>query len=205
VTEKFRSFGSFWEQLRDLPLLRSPQGWKLFLLLGIGIFLMVFAGSLVETHPPEPQVSNLESPLNQDDALSKNEQELENRLQEILGAVSGAGRVEVIVVLASGPERVFAQNVTKEERTVEEKDQAGGVRTTNEANEQGELVLLRQGSGNEGGPVLIKETRSEIAGVLILAEGAKNPELKEKLAQAVMTVLAVPPHKVTVLPREGGE
>ncbi|HAA89376.1 MAG: Stage III sporulation protein AG [Thermoanaerobacterales bacterium 50_218] len=203
MSEKLRDFGGFWEQLKDLPFLRSPQGWKILLLLGIGIFLMVSAGSLMENNPPETQSRNSGRGFEQEGKLSKIEQELAQRLEEVLGAVSGAGRVEVIVTLASGPEQVFAQNVSKEERTVEEKDQVGGIRTTTEVTERGDLVLLQEGSGKEETPVIIKEARPEIAGVLILAEGAKNPQLKEKLVRAVVTVLAIPPHKVTILPREG--
>lgn len=65
-------------------------------------------------------------------------------------------------------------------------------------------MLLQTVSGGKEEPVLIRAKRPEIAGVLVLAEGARDPGLREELVQAVITVLAVPAHKVTVLSKEGG-
>jgi stage III sporulation protein AG len=69
-------------------------------------------------------------------------------------------------------------------------------------NEQDNLVLLQSASGaNE--PVVIREVHPEIAGVLVLAGGASNPVLRERLIQAVETVLDVPSYRVMVLPKGG--
>jgi stage III sporulation protein AG len=68
-------------------------------------------------------------------------------------------------------------------------------------NEQDDLVLLQSGNGGSSTPVVVKELHPEIAGVLVLAEGANNPGLKEKLIQAVETVLNIPSYRVMVLPK----
>ncbi|MDH7576218.1 MAG: stage III sporulation protein AG [Bacillota bacterium] len=200
-------FVKWWEQAKgrkDWPGLGSPQLWRLLLLLGAGIFLLVYAGSWIhpqntparESSPPQKEEIVSEA------GLAAAEKDLERRLEEILSAVAGAGQVQVTVTLAAGPEHVYAKNTSQEKRTIEEKDQAGGTRTTTEINEQGNLVLVQQVSGGKEEPVVIKATRPEIAGILVLAEGARNADLREKLVHAVVTVLAVPPHKVTVLPKE---
>lgn len=188
------------------PYLCSPQVWRIALLVGVGIFLMVFAGSWLNPRPvPQTSETSLKASGNgfkQKNGLGTVEKELEARLEQILSAVAGAGRVQVTVILDSGPEHIYAQDVSKEKKTIEEKDQVGGTRTTAEVNERGNLVLVQEGSRGREEPVIVKTIRPKIAGVLVLAEGARSPELREKLTHAVETVLAVPPHKVKVLPKE---
>lgn len=198
-----------WVNFRDKKewrVLWSPQMWKLLLLLGAGIILLVYAGSWVNTQPKSGDTgthSTLnEGNVQQNNVLSVTEKEIEGRLEQILREVDGAGNVRVTVTLAAGPESIYAQNNSKQQRTIEEKDNQGGTRTTTEINDQGNLVLIQAVSGGNEEPVVIKSTRPEIAGVLVLAEGAKDPEIREKLARAVETVLNIPPHKVAVLSKE---
>jgi stage III sporulation protein AG len=70
--------------------------------------------------------------------------------------------------------------------------------------EQNTLVFSQGNSGGSDTPVVVSQTSPEIAGVLVLADGANDPVLKEKLVQAVETVLDLPAYKVIVLPRKGG-
>lgn len=200
--------GSVTEMWRDLvkryPFLRGPQMWQLLLVFGIGLLLLVFSGSWFSprSNPPasQPAPSVEEQPAAGDD-LTPVEEQLESRLAAILGAVDGAGSVQVTVTLKSGAESVYAQNVNKQDQTIQEKDQGGGNRTTNEVNEQDDLVLLQSANSGSNAPVVVKELHPEIAGVLVLAEGANNPGLKEKLIQAVETVLDIPSYRVMVLPK----
>lgn len=193
-----------WCRLRNgngQSLWRNPSLGKLLLLMGGGILLMILTGPMLSPRSQpvkqsEPQVSRSDSAR---DELSTIEEDLENRLEEALSSVAGAGRVQVTVTLASGPERVYAWNFNKQNRVVEEKDQAGGNRTTTESNEQDSMVFSQSTSGGRDDPVVITSKRPEIAGVLVLAEGAGDPHLRERLAGAVETLLNIPPHKVTVL------
>jgi stage III sporulation protein AG len=198
----------WWERLKnnkEWNLARSPGMWKLILILAGGLFLLIYAGSWVS-----PKEKSSISPGYQaaekkgEEGLSTAEKELERRLEGVLSSIAGSGDVQVTVTMAAGPEYLYAKNLSEQTRTVEEKDQSGGNRTTTEANEEENLVLLQTVSGGKEEPVLIRAKRPEIAGVLVLAEGARDPGLREELVQAVITVLAVPAHKVTVLSKEGG-
>lgn len=188
---------------KRLSLGRVSNLWWLLIMLGGGVALLILTGSFVNpsasntTHsePPKETVQN-------DDSLTKAEKELELRLERILGAVEGAGSVKVTVTLSSGEENVFAQNLNKQNRVIEEKDQAGGNRKTTEISEQGSLVFAETLNGGKNDPVIVKTKSPEVAGVLVLAEGAKDPELRETLAQAVETLLNIPSYKVTVLAKE---
>ncbi|MCL2616919.1 MAG: hypothetical protein FWD96_04665, partial [Defluviitaleaceae bacterium] len=56
------------------------------------------------------------------------EEMLERRLEGILRTVHGVGNVRVMITLAAGTHRVYAENVTRSEATVTETDSAGGRR-----------------------------------------------------------------------------
>jgi stage III sporulation protein AG len=178
--------------------------WQLLLVFGFGLLLLVISGSWFASRG-SPSVSEpapgVQAQPAASDGLTPVEEGLEGRLAAILGAVDGAGSVQVTVTLQSGAENVYAQNVNKQDQTIQEKDQSGGNSTTNEVNEQDDLVL-QSGNGGSSTPVVVKELHPEIAGVLVLAEGANNPDLKEKLIRAVETVLDIPSYRVMVLPKE---
>lgn len=178
--------------------------WQLLLVFGVGLLLLVVSGSWFSPRnspqASEPVSSVKSLPVASDD-LTPVEKELEERLAAILSAVDGAGSVRVTVTLKAGVEHVYAQNINKQDRTIQEKDQGGGNRTTNELNEQDNLVLLQAANGGKDEPVVVKERHPEIAGVLVLAEGVNDPRLREKLMQAVETVLDIPSYRVMVLPK----
>ena len=120
-------------------------------------------------------------------------------MERILGEIVGVGKVSVSVIYAEGPTREYAVNVSSTQRDTEEKDQAGGVRSTKEITENGEVVLLE---GNQQ-PVMIKESMPKIQGVLVVADGAEDPLVKEKVFKAVQGLLQVPAHRITVCTRGG--
>jgi stage III sporulation protein AG len=198
----------WWERLKNKKewnLARSPGMWKLILILAGGLFLLIYAGSWVSPKEGSPPSTGYQAAENKsEESLSTAEKELERRLEGVLSSIAGSGDVQVTITMAAGPEYLYAKNLSEQTRTVEEKDQSGGNRTTTEANEEENLVLLQTVSGGKEEPVLIRAKSPEIAGVLVLAEGARDPGLREELVQAVITVLAVPAHKVTVLSKEGG-
>lgn len=201
------SISEFWRNMtKKYPWLRGTQIWQLLLMFGAGLLLLVFSGSWLTPRSSytagEPAASVQDQPAAAG-SLTTVERELEDRLAAILSAVDGAGSVQVTVTLKAGAERVYAQDVNRQDRTIQEKDQGGGNRTTSEVNEQGSLVMTQSANGGKDEPVVIKERHPEIAGVLILAEGAGSPGLREKLIKAAETVLDVPSHRVMVLPKGG--
>ncbi|QIA27108.1 stage III sporulation protein AG [Thermaerobacter sp. PB12/4term] len=121
--------------------------------------------------------------------------DLAARLEAILSGVQGAGRVQVEVHLARGPRYEYAANQVATERRIEEQDSGGGRRTTTEQRDERQLL---RGGGDE--PALISEVDAvEIAGVLVVAEGAADPDVRAALTQAVATYLHLPLHRVMVL------
>ena len=147
-----------------------------------------------ETDRTPEQISN--------EGLNGIELNLEQRLKNILSQIKGVGEVEVTVLLASGPRFDYAVNVSTIEKQIDEKDQSGGVRTTTEITEDGQLVIVRSDRTGGEEPVVTQEYKPDIQGVLVVAEGADNPRVKANLLNAITTILDLEAHKVDIQSKE---
>ena len=56
---------------------------------------------------------------------------------------------------------------------------------------------------NSSQPVIVMEDRPEIGGVLVIAEGARDPKVREGIHTAVQTLLNIPSARITVVPMGG--
>ncbi|MFZ5633641.1 MAG: hypothetical protein ACOY40_12435 [Bacillota bacterium] len=130
--------------------------------------------------------------------MAAEEEVLAAKLQSMLEKIEGAGSVRVTVRLATSARESYAINTTTGRKTTVEKDQGGGTRTINENTDTSQLVIARDGKGDS--PVVEMESASRVAGVLVVAGGAANPRVKERLFEAVRVALNVEPHRVLVLP-----
>lgn len=140
--------------------------------------------------PPAAPNAAQETPAGLEAALA-------GELEAILSGVEGAGRVRVQVALDGGVERVFALDRTLNATTTEERDRSGGLRVITQNDAQDKVVAVQGGGGQE--PLVRQVLRPKVRGVLVVAEGAGDPAVRDTLARAVQTALGVPLHQVTVL------
>lgn len=206
------SFKSFWEKL-DGPekeggstKLTRKKIWWLAGLMALGA-LLVMVGSLGDNKdlPRNSEIAqeNNNSPGPRTESLMAREEEsLSGKLQEMLSEIEGAGKVKVTVRLASSSREDYAINTTTGRKTTQEKDQGGGTRTITENTDTNQLVITRDGSGEV--PVVEQEQAARVAGVLVVADGARDPGVKASLFQAVRVALGVEPQKILVLPSKKG-
>lgn len=176
---------------------------KLLVLAFFGIVILNFAHTFNAPKETASESITGETMLQQnfEEAIPVSEEiALEKRLENILTKIEGVGDVSVSIVYAEGSTREYAVNVSTTAKEIQEKDQSGGLRTTNEKTESGQMVVVE---GNAQ-PVLVKESMPVIQGILIVAAGVENPLVKEKLFKAVQTLLQIPAHRVTICSRNGG-
>lgn len=129
------------------------------------------------------------------------EEQLEAKLTAILSQVKGAGTVAVNVTLESGSNKEYAKNMVKESKVIQEKDTAGGTRTTTETRETEQLTMSKENGADR--PVMVREARPAVKGVLVVAAGAADSRIKAELTRAVETALGIPQYRITVLPQKG--
>jgi len=175
---------------------------KLLIVAFFGIVILNFANIFYAPKPTATEsITGKHLTINEEESSYVPEDiTMEKRLENILSKMDGVGDVSVSIVYAEGPTKEYAINVSTTTKEIQEKDQSGGVRTTNEKMENGQMVMVE---GNAQ-PVLVKESMPIIQGILIVAEGVEDPVVKEKLFKAVQTLLQVPAHRVTICSRNGG-
>jgi stage III sporulation protein AG len=133
-------------------------------------------------------------------AIETIEKEYEKQLKEALESIVGVDDVTVVVNVDSTSEKVLEKNRTMQSQTTEEKDLKGGTREVHDQSVDEQVVMIRQ--GDQESPIVIKTEKPEIRGVLVVAKGAENIQIKKMIVEAVTRVLDVKSHRVAVLPKK---
>lgn len=170
---------------------------RLLVLGGLGVILLI-AGGVFDSIPQPVKSGVTDTPKPVQSVSRSYEEALEGKLAHLLSQVKGAGTVSVNIILESSGSIEHAKNIVKETKTIQEKDNSGGIRTTTEAKESEQVLISREGGADR--PVTVREHKPVIKGVLVVADGAQDSSVKANLTRAVETGLGIPSYKVTVLP-----
>ena len=176
---------------------------NIMVILAVAVIALIFSSEFLakDSSYKNNIKETLGDTLVQEDTFLKTEEEIiEARLKEILEKIKGSGKVEVMVTFELGAEIVPALNTVESKDTTEEKDANGGVRTVTSQNITENIVTVGGTSGNN--PMVLKEIKPQVRGVIVVAEGAEDPEVKMRLYDAVKTVLQVSANKVQVYSRD---
>lgn len=169
----------------------------------LGVALLLAAqflddpGAEIRTDSPPPGAVLSGRPMTGPHAdLADLEAALSERLVEVLSDIEGAGRVTAWVTVDAGAERVFARESDDTRRLTRETDAQGGRREVEEVSSQSQLAAAAAG---DGGPPVVSVRAGHIRGVLVVAQGAADPQVRMRLQRAVEAVLGVPAHRVQVI------
>ena len=119
---------------------------------------------------------------------------LEKKLVNILEKLQGVGEVNVMITLEDTIESIPASNTTKTTETTKEIDAEGGTREVNRE----DLNIQMVNRGTDGTIVVLKEVNPTVKGVVVVAEGADDGLVLERVYEAVKTVLGVNGNRVQV-------
>lgn len=167
---------------------------NLFIILIVGIIILIVVNIIIG----EKQVTGNNSTLVETSDNSTNidlnyESILETKLEDVLSHMVGVNEVRVMLTLEDTLEKVPAFNTTQNNETTNEIDSQGGTRETIREN-----MTVQVATGSQGSLTVLKEIKPTIKGVIVIAKGADNLEVKEMLYEAVKTVLGISGNKVEV-------
>ncbi len=118
---------------------------------------------------------------------------LDKKLENILSKINGVGKVSVLVTYSESSSLVPIYNVSSSTSTVEETDTSGGKRKTEtENNEKG---VITDSSSNV---IAEKTTMPVIEGVVVIAQGAENSNIKSNIISAIEAATGIATHKIQV-------
>lgn len=128
------------------------------------------------------------------------ENQYENQLKEALEQIVGVQNVTVVVNVEATEKTVLEKNQTIKNQTTVEEDKEGGTRQIEDQSTEDQLVLIKE--GDKEVPVILETRKPEVQGVLVVAGGAENIQVKQWIVEAVTRSLDVPSHKVAVMPKK---
>lgn len=190
---------------------KTPFKLKYFVILGlVGVILFIFSNLLQDKEPeqaeyyPGPTIEpDAEAGEMTSTAVSDIEQ-LSNSYEEdlvaMLNKIQGVSEAEVMVNLDSSDVKVYEKNLISGTQTTSEEDQNGGTRKVEDHTEDTQVVLVRQGDTEQ--PILVQTKRPEVRGVFIVAKGAEQASVKSWIIEAISSVLDVPSHQISVMPKD---
>ena len=193
----------FWEKWSELFGAQRKEGSQkkgklLFILLAVGLALLLFNSFFnfdrkkEALPPPSEEKCEGEAPCS--------DEELSSRLAGVLAQIGGVSEVEVFLTPgASGRSELVADRERSLRRT-SEGDNEGGAREVVEETERETHVVLRDLQGNEA-PLVVEEGAPCYRGVLVVAKGVEDDEVKASVVEALQVLLGLPAHRITVLPR----
>ncbi len=143
------------------------------------VWLVILAGLILLTLPmgeEEEPVQETTTATTQFDLAA-----LENRLEEALSKIDGAGEVTVVLTIQNGPRQVLAQDVDR--RTGE--------------GENTETVILSRGSSAQE-TVAVQELYPSYQGALLICEGGDDPDVRLKLTEATSALTGLGADKISI-------
>lgn len=167
---------------------------SILILLLLGILLLVITVPSGESGMTEEREESQQI-LPLDEA-----QILEQRLQNILSQVSGAGKTKVMITLKSGGKKIVEKDIERAEEH-ENADQEGVTGGSETISQKESTVLEKNGQGNET-PYVTEELAPEIEGVLVISQGAGSTFVISEITEAVMALFGVEAHKIKVMKME---
>lgn len=129
--------------------------------------------------------------------IEQMQQRMSRDIETALSRIQGAGKVHVTVTLKTGVIRDPVINRNRQETTTGEKAADDSQR------DQKTVTLAETHVVVQDTLAVVKELRPQIAGVLVVADGAYDARIREQLTKAVSS-LGIPLHLVQVDPADRG-
>jgi stage III sporulation protein AG len=178
----------------------------------VGLLIMIVSNSFKEdrggtnpnlTLPEETSERDTnDSPISQDDKLAvikQMESDYEQKLKTILEKLNGVSDVDIMVNLDATSLKVYEKNTIKTQQNTNESDTNGGERDIEEISQEQQTVIIR--NSNQESPLLIQVKKPDVSGVMVVASGLDNLEVKKMVIEAVAIALDVPTHRVSANPK----
>ena len=179
--KKGKLFSGLWQKL-------SASKYGVYVVAGVlGLVVVAIFISSCSSESSEPAKDNLSQTSTQvAETVESYSESLEHRLENVLGSVKGCFNVKVMVVAESTPIITLAEQV-------EEKTTGSGENKTITKYP----VYVEDGSSKT--PMILYQSAPQIRGVLIVAKGAGDANVKLQLISAVTALLGIESSKIEVL------
>ena len=185
----------------------------LVLLLVFGVAIMIISNLLINEESSQealPAFGNNKAPEDvetfgqkksaENSVIAEYEEAYETQLKEALDTIVGVSDVTVVVNVDATEKQVLEKNSKTQTQVTEETDREGGKRKVEDQSSDQQLVIIQ--NGEQEVPIVVESKKPAIRGVLVVAKGAENVQVKKWILEAVTRSLDVPSHRVSILPKK---
>lgn len=188
----------FMQKIKEKKLKRSD--WLILVLAGILILIIALPTDTKGKKQAEEAKENISKENN---TMEASKDEIEQKLEDILEKIDGAGEVKVMITYQDSGTQVVEKDKNTSENSLEESDSTGGVRSTKEQQLQESTVYEEADAGNT--PFVSKELLPKVEGILIVASGGDNQKVKQNISEAVLALFQVEAHRIKIVKMSGLE
>lgn len=158
--------------------------------IGAGVFLLFISDHQESSQPTTSQLSTTESYLNN----------LEERLNNVLSAIVGAGEVKCMITLDGEVERVVAYSNDEKKSSSSNTTTSGATNSSNTSTISKEPILITVNGKTE--PLVLYEIMPAIKGIVVVASGADSVKVKLDILKAVQALLKVESSQVEIFTKQ---
>lgn len=188
----------FMQKIKEKKLKRSD--WLILVLAGILILIIALPTDTKGKKQAEEAKENISKENN---TMEASKDEIEQKLEDILEKIDGAGEVKVMITYQDSGTQVVEKDKNTSANSIEESDSTGGVRSTKEQQLQESTVYEEADAGNT--PFVSKELLPKVEGILIVASGGDNQKVKQNISEAVLALFQVEAHRIKIVKMSGLE
>lgn len=193
MTETEREEGGKQNKRDLLAIWRSMPGKERKLIVVLAAALCL--GIVLLRGPAKLTAAKVQSSETSVSAAASSADQLRTELESILSQVKGAGKVSVAIYYSEGPEQIYA--VETEQQSSQSSKTDGSVSSDNQLLET--LALANDQ------PVAVKQYSAQVGGVVVVADGAGDAMVRERIYVAIKSLLGLSAAQIAVIEGEAGE
>lgn len=122
----------------------------------------------------------------------------EKKLEESLLYIEGAGQVKVLITLKESEQKILAKDGTEDSMETAEADAAGGSRRTVQNKIEKKTIYTMDERGQEV-PYVVKTITPAVEGVVVIAQGADQPEVRRNIIEAIQVLFDIDMNKISIV------
>lgn len=122
----------------------------------------------------------------------------EEKLEESLRFVEGAGQVQVLITLAGSEEQVLTRDGKEEVSDTLETDAAGGSRHVSETRLDKSVVRTVDERGKDV-PLVVRTIAPKVEGVVVIAQGAGSERVRRDIIEAIQVLFDVDMNRIAII------
>ena len=166
---------------------------KMIIIAGIiGIALIFFSG-FIKSEKKSQEVNQKVESASIDDYVKQ----LEVNLTNMVSCIKGAGDCKVMVTIENGTQTIYA---TEGKKNIEDTEDSsnGELKRKQKSDDSETKYITVKGPNGEEKALAITEVQPTVKGVVVVCSGGDDPEVQQRITNAVTTALNITTKRVCV-------